>query len=295
MPTLSILMAVYNRLDLTQLCLTSLERSLAGTDYEVIIVDDVSTDGTREFLKSLGKPYRVVLNDQKGNFAINNNRAASLALSSTLCLLNNDTELPMGWLAPMLEGLARFPDAGFIGNVQRIPASGRYDHFGVCFPAWLTPLHYGQYLAFAPALNGHYSRWGAVTAACVVINKHVFDSVGGFDIEYINGCEDVDLCLRLHAQGCWHYVAHQSEILHHKGSSPGRKNFNNINLNRLKLIHGSYLRQYLVQRDSRLAASSYWRTACAAPRRINARKLLGSLLTLIRPSAKGALISPDCI
>ena len=64
MPRLSILMAVYNRLDLTRRCLTTLEGSLTGViDYEVIIVDDLSTDGTRDFLQTLSPPYRVVLNE----------------------------------------------------------------------------------------------------------------------------------------------------------------------------------------------------------------------------------------
>ena len=295
MPAISIIMAVYNRLDLTRLCLASLERSLAGIDYEIIIVDDGSTDGTRAFIRTLRPPYRIILNENKGSFALNNNRAAALARADTLCLLNNDTELPLGWLKPMIAGLARFPDAGCIGNVQLIPATGCYDHFGVCFPSWLTPLHYGQHLAHRPVLAGSYSRWGAVTAACVLIKRDIYNSVGGFDSRYINGCEDIDLCLRLHARGHWHYVAHDSEILHHKGASPGRKSHNDANLARLKATWLEYLRQHLVPRDSRLAAHSYLRTAFAAPRRINARKLLGSVATLIRPGSREALRAPDCL
>lgn len=295
-PAISILMAVFNRLDLTRLCLPTLERSLAGIDHEIIIVDDGSTDGTRDFLRSLPSPYRVVLNEDKGNFAINNNRAAALARAATLCLLNNDTELPSGWLEPMLDVLRRRPDAGLVGNVQKIPASGRYDHFGILFPDSLTPLHYGQHLrSRPPEITGRASRWGAVTAACVVVEKSVFDSVGGFDPAYVNGGEDIDLCLRLHARGRWHYVAHDSEILHHKGSSPGRKNHNDANLVRLKAAHGDYLRRVLVPRDARLAARSYLRAALAAPRRVNARKLLGSLATLLRPAPAGALRAPECL
>ena len=281
MPALSILMATFNRLDLTRLCLPTLERSLVGIDHEIIIVDDGSTDGTRDFLRNLPAPYRVVLNEQKGNFALNNNAAAALARADTLCLLNNDTELPPGWLAPMLDALARFPDAGCVGNVQRIPTTDRLDHLGVCFPAWLTPIHYGQHLARRPAGMEHgFSRWGAVTAACMVIKKSVFDSVGGFDPAYVNGCEDIDLCLRLHARGHWHYVALESEILHHKGSSPGRNSRNTDNLARLKATHGDYLRRTLVPRDARLAARSYVRGALAQPLRINAPKLFRSLLVL---------------
>jgi glycosyltransferase involved in cell wall biosynthesis len=195
-PRLSILMAVYNRLELTRRCLTTLEVSLAGViDYEVIIVDDLSTDGTRDFLQTLSAPYRVVLNDHKGNFAINNNRAATLARGELLCLLNNDTELPSGWFQPLLAALESHPDAGFIGNVQRIPATGRYDHFGVVFPPWLTPIHYGQHLRRAPAFTRTtpVTPWSAVTAACCLTRRETFFAAGGFDESYVNGCEDMDL------------------------------------------------------------------------------------------------------
>ncbi len=296
MPALSVLMAVYNRLDLTRLCLPTLQRSLACIEHEIIIVDDGSTDGTRDFLRALPSPYRVLFNEEKGNFAINNNRAAAVARADVLCLLNNDTELPDGWLAPMLDTLARRPDAGFVGNVQKIPGSGRYDHFGVLFPTSLVPLQYGQHLRVRPReITGCVSRWGAVTAACVVVKKSVFDSVGGFDPAYVNGCEDIDLCLRLHTRGHWHYVAHESEILHHKGSSPGRKNHNDANLARLKATHGDYLRRVLVPRDARLAARSYLRSAAAAPRRVNARKLFDSLAALMRPGFPSALRRPECL
>ncbi len=293
-PSISVIIAVFNRLDLTRLCLPTLERSLAGTTHEIIIVDDGSTDGTREFLQTLKPPYRIVLNETKGNFALNNNRAAALARAETLCLLNNDLELPANWLAPMLDTLERYPDAGLVGNIHRIPATGRLDHCGVLFPRWLHPLHYGQHCINRPPLPGSVTRWGAVTAACVVIKKAIFDSAGGFDPLFINGCEDIDLCLRLHARGHWHYVSHDSEILHHKGSSPGRKDYNEANLARLLTTHGDYLRRHLVPRDALLAARSYLSTALAAPSRINVRKLAGAFDTLLRPVPTGALKAPDC-
>ncbi|MEY4489456.1 MAG: hypothetical protein RIQ79_1964 [Verrucomicrobiota bacterium] len=283
MPTLSILMAVYNRLELTRQCLPTLEASLAGViDYEVIIVDDGSTDGTRDFLLTLPYPYRVILNDQKGNFAINNNRAAALARGELFCLLNNDTELPVGWFQPMLAALEAHPDAGFIGNVQRIPATGRYDHFGIVFPPWLTPIHYGQHLRRPPALarKEPVTTWSAVTAACCLTRRDTFFAAGGFDEAYVNGCEDMDLCLRMHRLGRRHYVANRSEILHHKGSSPGRKLHNDTNLARFKSLWADTLRRDFVPRDARLAARSYVRSAFEQPSRTNASKLIRSLLVL---------------
>jgi len=257
-PEVSILMAVFNRIDLTRRCLATLEQSLAGVAYEVLIVDDVSTDGTRDFLKTLGPPYRIFLNEKKGNFAINNNLAAREARSSRFLFLNNDTELAPGWYEPMKEALAQAGDAGLIGNHQTNPSTRRYDHLGVVFAPWLTPTHYGQHFARVPSpLRSGVTSWSAVTAACCLTHRDTFWAAGGFDEAYVNGCEDIDLCLRMHRLGRRHYVANASVIVHHKGASPGRKRFNDENLERLKAIWGDTIRCEFVEKDARLFAKTY--------------------------------------
>jgi len=281
-PEVSIIMATYNRLDLTQRCLATLERSLAGVVYEVLIIDDVSTDGTQDFLKTLGAPYRVFLNEQKGNFAINNNLGAREARAERLLFLNNDTELAPGWYEPLREGLERFPDAGFIGNLQTNPSTGRYDHMGVIFAPWLTPAHYGQHYARVPAWlrATEFAPWSAVTAACCLTRRTTFFEAGGFDEAYVNGCEDIDLCLRMHRQGRRHYVANTSEIVHHKGASPGRKKFNDVNLERLKSLWGDYIRAHFVEADARRFAQTYLRKTLVYPWKSNLGKTWACLLIL---------------
>lgn len=280
---ISYIITTHNRLDLTQQCFASLTDSLkGGPSHEIIILDDCSTDGTIQFLDSLGEPYRILHNNERRNFALNNNRAAAISEGQILCFLNNDTILKGTWWKPMLDALERFEDAGCVGNVQ-ILENGCYDHFGICFPSWLTPLHYGQNLKESPHLDGLYSRWGAVTGACFMIRRKRFFEVDGFNNHYINGCEDVDLCLRLHQKGYWHYVAHSSEITHVKGASPGRKAHNDQNLKLLKATHRDYLKEHLVPRDARLAAISYLNKARSSPLKTNIWKLISSLAVLIIP------------
>lgn len=290
---ISLLICTHNCLAITQNCIASLAASLkGGPSHEVILVDDCSTDGTPQFLDTLGDPYRILINNKPGNFALNNNRAAAIAKGEILCFLNNDTILKGAWWRPMLDALEQYQDAGCVGNVQ-VLESGRYDHFGICFPSWLTPLHYGQNLKEPPNLDSAYSRWGAVTGACFMIKRERFFEVGGFNIEYINGCEDIDLCLRLHKKGYWHYVAHSSQIIHIKGASPGRKVHNDKNLELLKKTHRIYLQENLIPRDKKLAAISYFNRARSSPLKTNLWKLIRSLATIIIPFNSG-LKKPDC-
>ncbi len=282
MPKLSIIMAVHNRLDLTRICLPSLEASLVEYDYEVIIVDDLSTDGTRDFLLSLPPPYRCILRETKGNFAINNNLAVEASTGDILIFLNNDTELPAGWLEPMLSALESCPGPiGLVGNIQIIPATNRVDHLGVVFPPWLTPLHVGQQLRKIPANLPEFSEWNAVTAACCLCQRAAFQQVDGFDEAYINGGEDIDLCLKMKRAGYRHYTANRSIISHHKGASPGRKKHNNTNLIRLKTIWADTISRDFVPGDARMAARSYLRGACARPTKINFSKFCRSVGILL--------------
>lgn len=284
MPKLSIIMAVHNRLDLTRLCLPTLDASLGGFDHEIIIIDDLSTDGTREFLTTLPPPYRCILRDEKGSFSINNNQGVCASSGDILIFLNNDTELPDHWLPPMLATLQNAPGpVGMVGNIQTIPATGRIDHLGIVFPPWLTPLHVGQHRRHLPANLPPYSEWSAVTAACCLCRRETFEAVGGFDEAYVNGCEDIDLCLKMTRAGYRHYTANQSIIRHHKGASPGRKRHNNANLEKLKQTWGDFITRHLVPANQRHAAASYLQGVLAHPTKANLHKTLRSLLILATP------------
>ena len=133
-PRLSFIISVFNGLQFTKACLDSLHQTVDLSTHEVIVVDDVSTDGTREFLARLREPAcRVMLNEARRNFAANNNAAAAIARGEFLCLLNNDLVLRPGWLEPMLRAFELFPAAGLVGNVQRNPRTRKYDHMGIVF------------------------------------------------------------------------------------------------------------------------------------------------------------------
>ncbi len=231
---ISIVTALFNRLELTRACLESGVRALTRWDYEWILIDDGSTDGTRDFLRTLpaNNRWRVVYNDAPRGFAANNNLGAQLARAPLLCLLNNDTFLLPGWLEPMARLARLLPDVACVGNVQREPFTGLLDHCGVYF----TPEGFGEHAwrdQSSPPRES-YLEWPAVTAACCVLRRKVFLELGGFDEGFRNGYEDVDFCLRATERGYRHFVANRSVIYHHVSASPGRRQHEQSNLQRFR-------------------------------------------------------------
>ena len=229
----SFIIPLYNCLPLTQAMLASLQATLpAGLAHEIILVDDGSTDGTREWLAglsqpgvslsnptSLGAPCRPLLNERNQGFAATCNRGAAAAAGEFLFFLNNDLVLLPGWLEPMLAALERCPRAGLVGNVQLNHATGAVDHAGLYFNHQGKPAHAtGTGPGFASC-----REVAAVTGACFGLRATLWRQLGGFDEGYVNGCEDVDLGLRAAEAGCVNYVALRSRVRHHISASTGRK------------------------------------------------------------------------
>jgi len=221
MMEVSFITSLYNCLLLTQEMVASLHATLpAGLAHEIILIDDGSTDGTREWLATLRAPVRVLLNERNLGFAGSNNRAARSSTGRTLFFLNNDLVLLPGWFEPMRAALARCSRPGFVGNLQLIHGASELDHRGVRFDPLGRPYHDRRWLTFTCLQS--YSRYPAVTAACCAIARDTFFAAGGFDEAYRNGYEDIDLCLRLRQRGHHHFVANRSVVRHHISASADR-------------------------------------------------------------------------
>src|SRR5262249_6804773 len=107
-PRASIIIVTYNNLPLNKLCLESLLRNTEYPAYEIVVVDNTSTDGTPGYLRqmsSLHPNIRIILNQKNHGFARANNQGITLSRGEYIILLNNDTVVPPGWLSRLLRHL----------------------------------------------------------------------------------------------------------------------------------------------------------------------------------------------
>lgn len=254
----SIIISVFNCLELTRKCLQTLEATLPdGLDYELILIDDGSTDGSREFLPEYARNHKgcsAVLNEQNLGYARSNNKASELANGTHLLFLNNDTELTQGWIEPMMRGfeVLRKQRPGMIGNVQRRFSDQKIDHAGVFINARGKPDH----LQVDPVIaypHLAYSEQLATTGACFLIPAAVFNEVGRFDTEFKNGGEDMDLNFKVRHAGYTIFVANRSCIWHHVSASPGRNDHHERNT---RLVFSRW-RSFLLEQGALTWAKAY--------------------------------------
>lgn len=191
----SLVIPVYNQLDYTRRCLDSILR-WTDVPFEVIIVDNASTDGTREYLNTVSA--RVITNDSNLGCAKAWNQGVRASTGQVVGILNNDILVTPGWL----RGLLAFMQRGRYGMVSPSAREGLLDYDLERYAAEFTHRCAG---AVRAELYG----------ACMVIDRRVFDRIGLFDEAFTyGGCEDVDFHWRALAAG-WQAAMTGSVLIHH--------------------------------------------------------------------------------
>ncbi len=207
-------------------CLASLYATTDYPDYEVVIVDNGSETATaKELFCDYGSVAKVLHDDRPFNFSALNNGAVTQCAGEILCFLNDDCELvASSWLAELVSQLLQ-DGVGAVGAKLLYP-DGRIQHAGVVLGMGGIAGH-PERLADRLA-HGHFG-WlhtarslSAVTAACMVVRRGVFDRVGGFDETNLSvAFNDVDFCLRLREAG-WRVVwAPNAVVVHRESVSRG--------------------------------------------------------------------------
>ncbi|MCG5053006.1 MAG: glycosyltransferase [Myxococcales bacterium] len=232
-PLVSIIVPVFNLWEYTLRCLLSVVRHTSHIPHEVIVIDDASTDETAAALPLL-EGVRFHRNDVNQGFSHNNNIAAQMARGQYLVFLNNDTEVHPRWLDKMLDVMKSDPSVGMVGCKLLFP-DGTIQHGGVGFsygsPDPISPYHLDYQKPSATSTERRSLQ--AVTAACALMPRSLFVSLGGFDEGFRMGYEDVDLCLRIREAGWKIIYTPDSLVTHYESLSPGRFESGRRNIERL--------------------------------------------------------------
>ena len=227
-PMVSVIIPTKDGLDILRQCLDGLFNKTDYKNFEVLIVNNQSKEpATLVYLKEVSKDHRVTVldYDHPFNYSAINNFAVSKAKGSVLVFLNNDIEvINRDWLREMVSHAVR-PGIGAVGARLYYP-DGTVQHAGVLLGYKGRAGH--MYRNASPDWLGYWARGvliqnlTAITAACMVVRKEIFDAVGGFDQEnFTITFNDVDLCLRIHEKGFRNLYTPYAELLHHESKTRG--------------------------------------------------------------------------
>lgn len=257
---LSIAVISYNTRDLLLACLQSVSERTTGVDYEVIVVDNASRDGSVEAVRTRFPSVTVIANAENDGFAKACNQAAAVSSGRYLLLLNSDTVMQRGTLRTMVSCLDQHLDIGAVSCLQR-DEQGQILQSCFPFPSIRDHVRYAETLPMVVRrLVGTMSPMDCTQSqdvewangACLMVRKAVFDRLGGLDERFFMYFEDVDLCRRVQQLG--YRVRHvaDGEVVHLLGRS-SRANRNGLNkqweLSRIRYVekHFAQPRRFLMK------------------------------------------------
>jgi len=224
----SIIIPVFDQPKLTKACIESLYQFTQPLErFEVVVVDNGSQAETQQLLQNVVKQYTnlmVLRNEENLNFALGCNLGFAASIGQQIIFLNNDTQVTANWLEPLLEPLAR-EDISAVQPRLLYP-DGTVQCIGIVFSD-KSALGYPIYQGMKPEEPwiSRSRKFQAVTGACMALRADDFIQVRGFDPIYINGQEDIDLCLKLSFfyKSCLY--ENDSTVIHNESSSKSRFDF----------------------------------------------------------------------
>jgi GT2 family glycosyltransferase len=216
-PKVSLIILTYNNLDYTRQCLESIFSKTIYPNYEIVVVDNASTDGTPDYLQTVAATHpnmRLVLNKENRGFAAGNNQGVAAASGAYIAYLNNDIVVTPGWLSGLLTHLsdpaigAVGPVTNYAGNESRIAV----DYHNISdlddFARRYTRAHAGQSFEIR-----------MLALFCMLLRRSVIEAVGPLDEQFGVGMyEDDDFSLRIRQKG-YRILCAEDVYIHHWGSA----------------------------------------------------------------------------
>jgi GT2 family glycosyltransferase/glycosyltransferase involved in cell wall biosynthesis len=219
-PEVSVIVPVYNHFAHTLACLRSLAEVEEPTPFEVLVVDDCSSDETPERLAEIEGITRI-RNAQNLGFIGACNAGAEVARGEFLVFLNNDTVVTPGWLGALVRTFAQRSDCGLAG-ARLVYPDGRLQEAGGIVFADGSGWNFGRFQ------DPHHPRYGYLresdycSGAAIMVRADLFRELGGFDRRYAPAYyEDTDLAFKVRAAGLRVYYQPRATVVHFEGVSSG--------------------------------------------------------------------------
>ncbi|NCR44131.1 MAG: glycosyltransferase [Microcystis aeruginosa SX13-01] len=221
-PLVSIIIPVYNQFAYTFNCLESLSANLSSDlAYEIIIVNDASTDDTLEQLATLVKGIKVLTNAENSGFILSCNYGASQAKGQYLYFLNNDTRILENCLESLLKLIINNPQVGAVGS-KLIYANGKQQEAGGIIWNSADGWNYGRLDSPEEPEYNYVRPVDYCSGASLLVPTDLFKQLCGFCQDFIPAYyEDTDLCFAIRELGYQVLYQPQSNVIHYEGITSG--------------------------------------------------------------------------
>lgn len=254
-PELSILIVNFNAQEKLRLCLDSIRSHRNSIVLEIIVVDNASSDGSVDMIKSRYPDVKLVIEKTNQGYTKGNNTAIKIANSELALLLNNDTEVLPGALECLIDFISNNPKVGAVapkvlnsdmsiqGTVKSLPTPlsalfGRKTLLTRLFP---NNRFSKRHLLYLGNDFGEPFEVGYASTAALLVRKSILDDIGGFDTDFFVYWSDADLGRRIKNRGWLVYCEPKSIIFHHEHSGGTNVNISKARKSIVDFNRGAYI------------------------------------------------------
>ncbi|MDG3040951.1 glycosyltransferase [Roseicyclus marinus] len=219
-PQVSVIIPAHNKVEVTYYCLSALLVAHNRTSFEVILVDDASTDATAE-IENIVSGIRVIRNAEPQRFIRACNAGVAAARGDYVVLLNNDTEPTVGWLDALLDAFDRLDNVGLAGAKLLYPDGKLQDAGGIVWGSG-NPWNYGNRASPWEPRFSYARQADYLSGAALMTTKRIWDEVGGLS-SYLEPMyfEDTDLAFKIRDAGYKTWFVPASLVYHFEGMTSG--------------------------------------------------------------------------